>query len=537
MPPRRAAVVIGVNKTGGGLLPLESAAAGAGDVAGWLKAEGFEVTTITDAAGKVEWKQIADAVAAVVEAGNCHQLVIYFSGHGFWKNDTELWLLSDAPVDANAAVSWAETAELAKDCGIPNVVLISDACRSIPVTPQQLRVRGALVFPNEDVKRSRARIDKFMGAAVVPNRRLGKYLQREVGALLASVNITLDQAPDAEVLSDDDVYIGRVRLSEEARWKTFGPESTPAAPVIHLRDVATAAVSHAMNVRSPFGDRELHAIQDLARTSGFNHAVDQARTTADVTRFDMETGFAIIRTSIDDVATTNGAHATIMAAGDRENPGVIRIESQERADAVALRFGNGRGSVLAAIRGFIGHILMDGNSIINVTYVPSHQSGWRRAEYEARRDRIDGLRAAAAAAVRHGVFRLDDRRMAFDLARRLRLGRSMDPTLGLYAAYAYAEADRREDVEDVDDCLRWYLDVELFDVALLSRRITQPPYRGVAPFCPMLTQGWNLLRAHRIELPPVLNDAQDELEPALWTTFKPARMQMIIDAIRRGELT
>jgi hypothetical protein len=159
MPRRRAAVVIGVNRTGG-LPVLESAAAGASDVEGWLKAEGFDVTAITDALGKVKWEQIAGAVAAIVEAGNCHQLVIYFSGHGFWKNETELWLLNDAPVDANAAVSWAETAELAKDCG---------------------------TFQAPDPDMIREMIEDGRTIDVVPNRRLGKYLQREVGALLASV--------------------------------------------------------------------------------------------------------------------------------------------------------------------------------------------------------------------------------------------------------------------------------------------------------------------------------------------------------------
>lgn len=585
MPPRRVAVVIGVNKTGGGLPPLESAAAGAGDVAGWLKAEGFEVATITDAAGKVEPQQIADAITAFVEAGNCHQLVIYFSGHGFWKNDTELWLLSDAPVDANAAVSWAETAELAKDCGIPSVVLISDACRSIPVTPQQLRVRGVLVFPNEDVKRSRARIDKFMGAAagrpayeialgaggkkesafthcflrafqapdpdmirevtedgqtidVVPNRRLGKYLQREVGDLLASVNITLDQAPDAEVLSDDDVYIGRARLSDDARSKTFESLPTAAAPpVVHLRDVATIAVSHAMNVQAPFAAHELKVIEDLARTSGFNDALDRAKTTADVTHFETQTGFAIIGTTIDEAAAARPAEAAIVTAGDRRNPGVVRVEPRGHAASVALRFGNGRGAVLAAFQGYIGHVLVDGNSIINVSYVPSENAmNWQ--DYQNHRDEIDGLRAAAAAAVRHGVFRLDDRQKAADLAARIRIGKGIDPTLGIYAAYAYAEADRRDDVDSVSQYMAADLDTVPFDVALLARTITQPPpYEHIVPFCPMLTQGWNLLRAHRIELPAVLKDAQDELEPALWTTFKPARMQMIIDAIKQGELT
>jgi hypothetical protein len=586
MPRRRAAVVIGVNKTGGGLLPLESCAAAAGAVADWLKSGGFEVTTITDAAGKVKWEEIATAVKDFVEAGNCQQLVVYFSGHGLWKNGTELWLLSDAPGDANAAVSWTETADLARDCGIPNVVLISDACRSIPVTPQQLRVRGALVFPNEE--RTRARIDKFIAAAmgrpayeialgaggqkasafthcflrafqapdrdmirevtedgrridVVPNRRLGKYLQREVGALLASINIQYEQTPDAEVLSDDDVYIGRVRLAEDAPLKTFGPGPAPAAPVIRLHDVAAMAISDAMNVPSRFAARDHDAIADLARTSGFNDAIDQARTTAiEVTHFETETGFAVIGAETAEVAAAN-AEATIVAAGD-SNPGVVRVALQAPAASVALHFDNGRGTVLAAIAGYIGHILVDGNSIINVSYVPS-ENGRRWQDYLPHRERIERLRATAAAAARHGVFRLDDRRMAAEVAAVLRLP-SFDPALCLHAAYAYADADLRDDLKAIHTSMEQGISARLFDVAMLARTLTPGPVLQpgantlpVVPFCPMLTKGWNLLRARRIEIPGGLNDAQDELEPALWTTFKPARMQMIIDAVKRGELT
>jgi Caspase domain len=588
MARRRGAVVIGVNKTGGGLQALESSASGANAFADWLKSEGFEVTTITDAAGKVEPKQIADAVAAFVRAGNCHQLVIYFSGHGFWKNDTELWLLSDAPGDANAAVSWAETAELAKDCGIPNVVLVSDACRSIPDTPQKMRVRGALVFPNEDVARSRAKIDKFMAAAtgrpayeiplgaggemasafthcflrafktpdrdmiqkvtedgetidVVPNRRLGKYLQREVSALLASVNIALDQAPDAEVLSDDDAYIGRASLAALAADVERGaPERGPApeeAPVVHLRDVAALAIGRAMDMQSPIPAREMGAIEELAITSGFNAAVNQAKTIAEVAHFELETGFAVIGTAIDEVAIADDARAIILAAGDRRNPGVVRVELPGWAAGIALRFANGRGTVLAALRGYICHILVDGNSIINVSYVPSDNS-WRWPYYLSRRDRIDGLRAAAAAAVRHGVFRLDDEQKAADLAEHIRVEKAFDPALGLYAAYAYAEADRRDDIESVRSYMQDDLVAELFDVVLLARTLTPRPSHAarIAPFCPMLTQGWNLLRAHRIALPKALDDAQDQLERALWTTFKPDRIRIILESIRRGEI-
>ena len=82
------------------------------------------------------------------------------------------------------------------------------------------------------------------------------------------------------------------------------------------------------------------------------------------------------------------------------------------------------------------------------------------------------------------------------------------------------------------------LSAELFDVALLARTMArrEPGDMPIVPSCPMLTQGWNLLRAHRISLHPVLDDAQDELEIALWTTFKPDRAAMILEAVKRGEL-
>jgi tetratricopeptide (TPR) repeat protein/CheY-like chemotaxis protein len=271
-PRRRAAVVIGVDKIGS-LARLESAAAAAHMFSDWLRSEGFEVTTITDFRGRIELSQISNAIKDFVDSGNCGQLVVYFAGHAFLKNDDELWLLSDAPADANAAVSLHATITLAQYSGVPNVVVITDACRSIPTTPAQMRVRGGVIFPNLDSNyRSRSQVDKFIWVArgrpsyeiplsvdgrkmsvftycwlrafqspdrdmikevmvdgqaiqVIPNRRLGRYLQREVSALLASVNLDLDQTVDTEVLSDDDTYIGRVRAIEGPRAEAFRSDS------------------------------------------------------------------------------------------------------------------------------------------------------------------------------------------------------------------------------------------------------------------------------------------------------------------------
>ena len=44
-----------------------------------------------------------------------------------------------------------------------------------------------------------------------------------------------------------------------------------------------------------------------------------------------------------------------------------------------------------------------------------------------------------------------------------------------------------------------------------------------APFCPMLTQGWNLLRAYHVQLPDVLAEASQFLANSLWSTFTSRR--------------
>ncbi|WFU74265.1 caspase family protein [Bradyrhizobium sp. CB2312] len=583
MSKKRGAVVIGVNKTGG-LPALHASVRGAEDFGKWLAEEGFEVVTITDGAGPVTHGQIARAVERFVNSGTFQQLIIYFSGHGYWKNEAELWLLTDAPADANAAVSWAETAEFAKDCGIPSVVLISDACRTIPNTPRALKVRGSIIFPNEDVQRTRAKVDKFVAAAqgtsafeapigeqqatenvfthcflqafekpdpdmvreivedgkaikIIPNRALGKYLQREVTSLLASVNIQLNQAPDAEVLSDDDVYIGKARLQADLSGDIA--DVVPSPPAVHMRDVASLALEEALGQQTAIEPDEIRAIHRLAQEAEFENVIARVGTIVpEVRRFETGTGFAIVGAVISDAIVANGERPIIRSHGDDQNPGVIRVEAHlAPACTVMVRFTNGCGAALPALNEFIGHVVVDGGKIVNVSYVPSENTH-RWADYSNRRERLDRLRAAAAAAAQFGVFRLNDRQRASDLAEQVRVEKGLDPTLGIYAAYAYSEADRREDVQSVLDFMVQDLDCRLFDIALLARQITDRVNPGppVVPFCPTLTQGWNLLRARGVTLPGVLDEAQDELEPALWTTFAPARAQAIFYAIERGEL-
>jgi len=367
-------------------------------------------------------------------------------------------------------------------------------------------------------------------------------------ATMATAHVLYEPTPDAEVLSDEDVYIGKVRVRTGLpKTAGEGPPTGfrlrrraggrgPATPAVQLRDVAQAAVARAMDSAVESSEPRAQALERLSQASGFDGALDKAKSVAEITHFETETGFAVLGASVEEVAIAGAGQADLLARGDAQHPGVVRVHPTRAAHSVVLQFTTGEASVLAALRGYIGHVLVEDRRVMNVSYIPSTNS-MRWSDYQGRRERLDQLRAAAAAAVRFGVFRLDEKQAARELAERIRVMKGIDPTLGLYAAYAYSEADRRADIVSVLDCMRSDIEADLFDVRLLARGgIASTDLRDgqVVPFCPLLTQGWNFLRARRVALPTILEDAQDELEPALWTTFKPARARLILDAIKGG---
>ena len=137
---------------------------GAAAFADWLSAEQYEVALLTDLSQPLHAADVFDAVAGLVRRGTLGQLVVYFAGHGFLRANNEIWLLSDAPGNPNEAISLDECVELARyQSGIPNVVFISDACRSIAESMSATRVQGSLVFPN-DGPSSISDVDLFFAA-------------------------------------------------------------------------------------------------------------------------------------------------------------------------------------------------------------------------------------------------------------------------------------------------------------------------------------------------------------------------------------
>jgi hypothetical protein len=148
------------------------------------------------------------------------------------------------------------------------------------------------------------------------------------------------------------------------------------------------------------------------------------------------------------------------------------------------------------------------------------------------------MRALIALAVDHNTFQLRSEAEAEALASQIRMVKAIDPTLGLYAAHAYSQAGKDDSIQSIREYMRDDLNVDLFDIQVLASRCKNEylPAWPVVPFCPMLTQTWNLLRPRGIQLPSQLEEAKPYLCNSLWTTFEPEAGEAIMNAIKTGEL-
>jgi hypothetical protein len=273
------------------------------------------------------------------------------------------------------------------------------------------------------------------------------------------------------------------------------------------------------------------ALVDTAQVRGTEH-------------FETKTGFKVFGARVSEALGLN-MQAELLDGGVGTEPAYVRLHPGRTSSggagnvsSVVLRFANGSGTVLAGIENYIGTVVVDNGRVVNVSYAPSDNSD-RWHDYVVERARLERLRAIVATAARYGAFRVD-RENASEIAGQIRYLKSIDPTLGLYAAHAYAEVGLRDEVQSVMDYMKGDLSAMLFDVAMLAGELAKPragsPY-PVVPFCPMLSQGWTLLRVKRATVPPDAVEASNYLLPALWTTFDLTGMNIILRAIQERRIS
>jgi hypothetical protein len=577
-PSSRAAVVIGVNKTGN--LPiLRAAVSGAKSVADWLTAEGLEVNLIVDDNnGSVTADAVKRAVTELVNRGNLQQLIVYFSGHGIAFGNSEFWLLTGAYEDLNEAISVAECIDAAGRCGIPNVVFISDACRSTPVDFDATKLHGTVVFPrgsfvpdvqSPEVDRFFATrpgapsyevtlavnnytgiftstfldafkhphdgmVTKLNGNDVVTNRALKTFLLKEVPLRLNAAAARIIQYPDSKLESPDNTYIGHA-LAQVAAAPIVSQPATIADIANHQLSLTGVGALGSLRGLNP------QVLATAATDSGFRVAQQSILDAKHPESFESQTGLAINGAILRDAWIAGRVNPEILSRGNGQPGGaaLVRIPNGSRPVTVGLLFEDGSGTVVAGLPGFVGTLVVQSGRVMSVAYAPSRNSP-RWDDYGNERNRVEELRALVSTAANLGVFRIEGDRetrtaAAQRLADQIRVLKGVDPTLGIYAAYAYADANLTEQARSVRSFMQGDLGVDLFDVALMAGVLSGRRIEGgldPVPFCPMLTQGWQLLRVREVALSEDVQKARDDLRPALWTTIGPRGMESIARAIQ-----
>jgi hypothetical protein len=399
---------------------------------------------------------------------------------------------------------------------------------------------------------------------IVTNRKLKKLVSELVEDAAADELAEAGQSPEF-VLESVEAYVGRVerkprplehppdqyslrrlgdriggiladiggkalRGEQEARRSAHRVAAAPSVTVLAREAIEVASQGQGAQAAAD-------VVRQAKYGAGISDAIDRYAAPAPVDHFETQTGFAVTGATVVR-ATSPKIPAELLGSHlVRLHPAAVDVPSA----SLLIEFDGGTGTVLPALRGYVGHIFVDGGSVTNVNYVPSTNSA-RWNDYQYVRERVEAVRAAVAAAAGLGVFRIAPQE-AQAFADKIRELKVFDPALGLYAAYAYASAGIQSEVESVLKYMRYDLTAELFDVAMLARRNVRPRETGIGavdelpilPFCPMLRQGWSLLAVQGAELPAAARKARDWLLPALWTTFAPEGVELLREAMARGD--
>lgn len=560
----RSAVVIGVDKVDK-LPTLSAGRSAANDVATWLASEGFEVARLYEPTG-VRAEDVSKTIRTICERGTCQLLVIYFSGHGFLQcPNGEFWLLTDAMNNPNEAISVRLSIQAAEAAGIPNVVFISDACRSTLDDAAGQQLHGHVIFPVARGLRFVGDVDVFYatlpgdpaierkvdaatgtfhavftqcfleafrnpdkemivpvaGAPVIPNRKLVDYLAREVPRKAAIRNPTFRQIPHGRVPSKDDVYIGRFLNLNTTSLSSGPPWSlAPTAAASVLLEQAGIVPAE---VRSP---EALKTLYDLNFDIGVTQAKERVLASISIDSEGIETGFRMVGTTVAVPPVRPSPGFSIERITDNSSQAQtfrVKFAGGKKSGLQGLVFRDGSSAYLVLLAGFVANVLVENGTIANISYIPS-RSGPYWDTFNRNKERIIDLHALTASLARFGLFSFSGPNEEKSKAVKSMLStldrlRIIDPTLALYCSYAFAEAGDGESLGALHSRLKEALGGSLFDLSLLRRVLNDKRETEHLSFVPMLTKGWLEPEEAKGVATETMRRMRPFVRPSLWTTF------------------
>lgn len=575
-------ISIGIDRARG-MTGLQGAASGAEDFGKWAQTQGYDVKIFTDSTASVSQADIFKEVKSAI--GYCEQLIIFFSGHGILKGPSqELWILSDAIDNPNESINLTGSIDNARTSGIPYITFISDACRVLPAE-LQLTGNGSVIFPiRNDINQDSA-IDIFYGTRpgspaneislennkkkfgifseclmeglsgknkevlepevpiekvsevrqmsyLIRSPRLKELLKNTVPAKAHAKSIFISQNPEIRIESQAPNYLAKYEMPLHGDELLLTINKTILSDDL-IPDSATDFVT---------GKNEFHTKNNSSGLSPERNSLDTNTNLILNSKgresFETQTGFTILGADVAAVAIGNNGYDLFF----ENNTQHIRIHDETRASALVI-LQSGISVPVAILKGFIGTLIFNEGHLLTVNYTPSRNSD-KYWEYQSRENDINFARATVAALANEGFDYSQKFSDAFtqhgdlnyrDIGGYLRMEKSLDPSLGLYACYAYRQAGKTKDIKSV---LRYMSEENkylFFDVVMLANEMDRYAER-LASFCPLMSLGWaypNLFERH---LNPGVAEASLYLIPGLWTTFSSRGTEILDHLIQNNQI-
>ncbi|GEM_PF-3199283 len=537
----------------------------------WAKTQGYNTKLFVDepngeVTGVCSRNEILNTVCEIIDNGT-DQLLIYFSGHGIEHSaGNDVWLLPNYQRDTNDCISISLNKVLAYTSGIPHVIFISDSCRVPPSINALKAASGSAILPNLDNLNPDTEVDILYSTwpgqlavdvknedgsyrsiysdnllkclngnvpevikkivnlipsfpAVLPDD-LGRYLKKAVPTETAAAGAKR-QIPMSEVTSRDPLHLSKFSVDGSVADSSveYGAPTIIPPPSNYQNNITVSIKLEELRIMG--GPGNLTEVDDIASSLGQGH---DFFTSPNVFNNDV-TGLFV--TGIQNPLVF-GRRPINFLSHNRTNfaiPQIIEYDDQNYAlgnDDIFL-VGNTRINrfyPITILKGFFTQVVFEKGKVLNVNYFPT--SGWRKEEANRLSEVIAKRKATIITAARNGIFLGDE-----DIAGFLREFKSLDPTLGLFSAYAYFQKGNFSGVRSIYRIMNEEREHVLGDIRILGKLSNIDHYLIDGPTdvnfinlnnmpLPMLTEGWSYLKL----LPEnPWEYLSKHLQPGLWTSF------------------
>lgn len=201
---------------------------------------------------------------------------------------------------------------------------------------------------------------------------------------------------------------------------------------------------------------------------------------------------------------------------------------------------NGRSIPVAVIEGFVAQLIFKDGYLFTVNYTPVKSNSFNYSQFQEKKEMIIQKRNLVAIAANNGFNyedtfkKIDFGKLSYDDAGSfLRYGKALDPSLGLYAAYAFRETGNFDKIRSVYDYMILDNPVVPFDVAMLAGKLDET---STASFCPVMSSGWAYRDLYEKFINKEILEATKYLEPGLWTTFSVKGTELLINLINDNHI-